>query len=286
MNQRIGGQVWEKLGAIDTDSFLYNRNKQLEFHNVRTAIYCEISQILKIPFAIDFMRIPIISGHNLRVKKGLGVLIQQTIDNSFKSELSVSRNLASPISIPVPSTFSIFLEGLGNDGLEKSLDSLRNDFTDYREKIVKWERMLYDADSNSDKLEIIHDIKKHLESVPGINLSEIFISTTPNLNSAQSNISNIATESAIAGAKAISSNYLKGIDATSVLYKTINLLLQRRRRNRISYFVNINKEANSIEEIDRLLRKVFGKSLTERNVKKYLDLTKALEKLITISSSS
>jgi hypothetical protein len=54
-------------------------DKDLRLHQLRTAAYWEISGQLSLAFLPDFMRIPIISGYNDRIRQSLRTLIQSKV---------------------------------------------------------------------------------------------------------------------------------------------------------------------------------------------------------------
>lgn len=137
--------------------------------------------------------------------------------------------MASPIPIPIPDAVSIFLAKYPSDGLEGSLDYLREEFSSHKRTIVNWETRLRKEDKTQHDIEQIVDKMQSSIAALGIKMSpnEVIFNLAPRL--AQDFVTSVPQPGTIMeGGKT-----------------AFQFFLRWWRRGKISYLYNGNTEARS-----------------------------------------
>ena len=115
----------------------------LQDHLLRTAVYWEIADIAKIPFMVDFLRIPTVAGYTVRIQQSIRMLIDAKVRLLNKKETDELQGLAGYTNVPIPNSFSNFLRSYQESSdLEDSFNGIRNEFSEERNKIIEWEKDL------------------------------------------------------------------------------------------------------------------------------------------------
>lgn len=239
-----------------------SEESDLRLHRLRTAAYWEISGMLRLAYLPDFMRIPIISAYNDRLRKNLRICLQGTVDNMIREQIQDAMRFVESTLVPIPPSTTVFLERYHTSSLE-AFDGMREEFAEERKTIVKWEEKMQKADKMNLKetLKLISDMNSSMAALKKKNASEILVNVGPG----------IVTDTL--------SGSLGPGTAVPLAMEAIGIIDNWLKRRRISYFVTGKKEAETISNQGELLKKAFGSSLTPRQANRFLALTKTLEKL-------
>lgn len=261
---------------------LMGNEKQLQFHFLRTAAYWQISSIRRIPFAVDFMRIPLIATYNIRVKQVLRTYMQKVIDMAYRKDLETFTTLNACI-IPVPPTTMLFIKKYFELGLEKAVDSLRDEFREHRKDIVEWEENITKEDISINELKkIINDrVETSLGTLGKVDASQAILSLDylddteksflRKIQEIAGNVNDVGVPLDVKGA-------VSSIPAIAM--KAIDYALATRRRKKVVYFFNVLKEVNSIVNHKDLFRKAFGRTVNDSVLERFSGLSTSLDKLM------
>jgi len=238
----------------------------LQVHLLRTAEYWTKAAVLGIPFLPDFMRIPTVAGYQGHLKYAIRYLIQNIFDKKVIMELLETDAIASPQDIPIPDGVSNFLTRYYSTGsIEQSLDDMRQNFAEYKNKIVEWEARVKTA-NRSEKLNIINEVGTSIAS----SLKKAKVSDITDITA--SLIDSIAPE--------IFTGNMGSIPGSLPMIKLgVDFVRAHFARKRIWYSFTGHKEASRIKNRLDLLKHAFGRSLEIWEIDNFTDLTKALYKL-------
>jgi hypothetical protein len=256
-----------KIGKSEWTSQSYKlpiTDQTEKIYRIRTAEYWEASSQLHIPFLPDFMRIPILSGYNIRLRQSIRMFIENSIDSMVRKELEDAAILVSPLIVPIPNATSTFLHRYYSNGsLEEAFSSMREEFAEDRKWIIAWEEKLRNASNHGfgEMLNIIADIRSSINSTSSTGKTEIAVSIAPGL------VDDVmqgfpSPRTSVAAGKALA-----------------DMIVRWRRRRRIAYFNNGRKEAEEAENQLELLKFAFGSSLTPRQIDRFTALTNYLQRL-------
>ena len=255
----LNPQDWNR--KIPNNSVLA-QSDDLQLHRLRTYAYWEIATNLKIPFLPDFIRIPILTGYNARIKNNIRILIQNCIDQSIINELNDGlTNLDSDI-IFIPSTLSMFLREIESKSFEDVIDNLRDNFNEHKKQIVKWESTMRSSKSIKEKIVIKNEIKATLAALKPQNKTEIGLNSSMNI-----------MEDTLSG-------NLGPQSFATLVKESINQINRWRKRLRMSFFNTSKNEALLLENQNDLLEKSFGNGLTGRQSDRFIQLTQSLYNLV------
>lgn len=79
----------------------HNQDKECLLHFLRTAGYWEICGKLNLAFLPDFIRIPIISGYNTRLRQSLRTFVNAKVNEFVRSELEAAIGIAAPMYVSI-----------------------------------------------------------------------------------------------------------------------------------------------------------------------------------------
>ncbi len=266
--------------ASKTETLMGNE-KQLQFHFLRTVAYWQISSIRRIPFAVDFMRIPLVASYNIRIKQVLRTYLQKVIDMAYKKDLETFTSLNACV-IPVPPTTMSFIKKYFELGLEEAVDSLREEFKEHRKDIVEWEENITREDISINELKkIINDrVETSLKTLGKIDTSQAILSLDylddteksllKKIQEIAENVNDVGVPLDVKGA-------ISSIPAIAM--KAIDYALATKRRKKVVYFFNVIKEVNNIVNHKDLFRKAFGRT-NDSVFERFSHLSTSLDKLM------
>jgi hypothetical protein len=246
----------------------HNRDKEFLLHFLRTAGYWEISGKLNLAFLPDFMRIPIISGYNARLRQSLRTFISAKVDELVRSEVEAAMGIAVPMPVPIPNAISNFLFKYSETStMEDAFDSIRDEFAEDRSTIIKWEEKMRKSDKNGYKesLEVMEEIASSLSAITKSDKGEIVVSATAGVASDMLEMSLHKT--------------LGLSTAEFAVREGLTLIRRWRQRARISYFNTGKKDAANVRNQNELFKNAFGISLTPRQIDRFSALADSLDKL-------
>lgn len=242
---------------------------------IRTAAYWLIPGILPISFLPDFIRIPLITKYNTRLKQmmresiktqSVRLFIEKKVQDDFRSELKKLWPFANPKPIPIPNAALTFLDNYSSSSsLEETFRSLRQGFQSNKKQIVKWESILRDADKTGygKALKTLDEMSASLESgektdrlhsVFSIGMGAIrdLLGFSPGINSAEAALPEIS-----------------------------DIIKKSMQRKKISYVYSGIKQQYDVKNRSDLLEKTFGSTLTNDQRYNFFILTEYLDNLIT-----
>lgn len=252
------------------DRFNPNHSDELTIQFLRTAIYWEIAGKLRLAFLPDFLRIPILTGYNARIKQSLRMFINSNVDMLVKKELDAAMSIAEASIVPIPNSVSKFLNRYYKDpSIDNAFDSMRKDFSEERNTIIKWEQNMRQTGKTDyvDALKIKEEISNSLNALSKSDKSDMIVSTSAGV--ASDLLGTLST-----GTPGIST-------VENSLKIAIDLINKWRSRARISYFNPGKNESKQVNNQNELLNFAFKNSLTPTEIDKFSRLSDSLQELMT-----
>jgi hypothetical protein len=252
-----------------------NGNLYLRFHRLRTAIYWIVAAKFSLAFLPDFMRIPMIDGYNIRLKKSLRMYIQDEIDKRANEQI-VRADIAEVQSFPIPNVTLQFLENYSKSDkdLENTLNGLRKKFQEHNKAIVKWESIVHNPEaSTKDVSKAMEQINNALESLENTDRIQASVS----IGTAALSVLKMILGSSYGGTP-LSIDDINSVgggvkDGVSLIRKLYN-------RSRISYYYDGMKQASLVTNQNKLIDNAFGDSFTKMQSERFVKLSESANRII------